>query len=60
MKRKVALALVGVMVLSMVGGCSSGNGDSKGGSGDSGKSGDKVVMKNGGCSEGNRQIQRGQ
>ena len=44
MKRKVALALVGVMVLSMVGGCSSGNGDSKGGSGDSGKSGDKVVM----------------
>ena len=37
MKRKVALALVGVMVLSMVGGCSSGNGDSKGGSGDSGK-----------------------
>ena len=30
--------------MSMVGGCSSGNGDSKGGSGDSGKSGDKVVM----------------
>ena len=41
MKRKVALVLTSVMVLSMVGGCSSSDGGSKGGSGDSG---DKVVM----------------
>lgn len=41
MKRKVALALTSVMVLSIVGGCSSSDGGSKGGSGDSG---DKVVM----------------